>query len=115
MIGNAFIPHRTRDYDEMPHGDIFVEHTTSATGDELPTAKGNRLFQHTRGDGRANARMEKCQPSISILDLINAMRTIFPAILYHDFRIVPRNDFFDHFLKETDHAVFRQVARLYDL
>ena len=115
MIGNSFIPHCPGHHDQMTHGNILFENAAAATGDEFPTAKGNRFFEQTRSDRRAHTGMEKSEALVLIGNFINTMRSIFPFIFHGDLRVMFSNDFVDHLFEKCDNTMLRQIPGAADV
>ena len=112
MVGSALIAHSRGHYDQLTHGNVFRQHTSTAAGDELAAAARNHILQQAGRERPADAGMIERQPFAIQFNLVQRVRAVLPVVLQQDARL-PFNDHRVQYLFEkADQAVLWHILWL---
>ncbi len=109
MIGDPLVANGARDDEEAPNRDSLGQDAGPSTGDELATPAGDRILQDAGGKRRADPRVDQCESPPMMLDLIEMMHSILPAVAGVDPCVALLDDLLDHLLEETDDTVLGHI------
>ena len=109
VVRDAFVAHRRVGDDDVPDGDVAVQHAGAPAGDERAAAARDRLFQQARRQRRADTGMEERQTPAVHVDLVERVTPYLRMSIDDVFGAARFHQSVEHVLEETDDAMFGDV------